>query len=321
MTLCLFSLAIWPLASCSSLFGGADVASRTASRRFDFDFVVTIPESLNTELGPVRIWVPVPVSDGVQTIDVLQAPADVRWSEPDQHGNRTSYLVWQPGTERELHWVYRVERRPSAGGFEQGDRHLSAEQIALLYLDRDDLVPVRGPVAEVALEVADQVERDELPRALYDRILEELHFDAEGYAGHGAAEFALAEGYGDSTDYTAYWVATLRAQNFPARFQIGYPLPFEHGTGQIMKFHAWGHFYQPDWGWLPADLLNGDVQADSADYYFGHLGSNQVGLSCGRDLILSPPQEGARLNYFVAAYAEQAGREVPVTTQVAYRDL
>jgi transglutaminase superfamily protein len=320
-TLCLLSLAIWPLAGCSTLLSSEQSASRMASRRFEFDFVVTIPENLNTELGPVRIWVPVPVSDGAQTIDILRAPVDTTWSGVDEHGNRIAYLVWQVGGPRELHWTYRVERRQSSGGIETGDRFLTAEQVALLYLDSDNLVPVRGPVVEVADEVLEEVGRDQLPRAMYDRILQDLHYGSDGYAGHGATEFGLSEGYGDSTDYTAYWISALRSQDFAARFQIGYALPFERGAGQIKQYHAWGHYYDSAQGWVPVDLLNGDLDPDSADYFFGHLGSNQIGMSCGRDLVLSPPQESSKLNYFVAAYAEQAGREISVLTQVAYRDL
>ena len=44
------------------------------------------------------------------------------------------------------------------------------------------------------------------------------------------------------------------------------------------------------------------------DYFFGSLDSNRVQFSLGRDLTLSPRQDGPPLNYFVYPYVEVDGR-------------
>ena len=44
--------------------------------------------------------------------------------------------------------------------------------------------------------------------------------------------------------------------------------------------------------------------------YFGMLPSDRIEFTAGRDLVLEPPQEGGKVNYFIYPYAEVDG--VPV---------
>ncbi len=45
------------------------------------------------------------------------------------------------------------------------------------------------------------------------------------------------------------------------------------------------------------------------DYFFGAHDANRLQFSTGRDLLLSPPQAGEPLNYFVYPYVEVDGRK------------
>jgi hypothetical protein len=47
---------------------------------------------------------------------------------------------------------------------------------------------------------------------------------------------------------------------------------------------------------------------EKADYFFGSVDANRVQFSTGRDITLSPKQDGAPLNYFVYPYVEVDGK-------------
>ena len=45
-----------------------------------------------------------------------------------------------------------------------------------------------------------------------------------------------------------------------------------------------------------------------SDYFFGSVDANRVQFSTGRDITLSPQQDGPPLNYFVYPYVEIDGK-------------
>lgn len=307
-------------ASCGGLFVSDEYRSLNTKRRFTLDYEVTLPPAVNEQLGAVRVWVPVPVSDGVQTIDILEAPEGARWSAPDVHGNRFCSVLWQGG-ERTLQWKYRVERREDIGNSNGADRRLEQKEVFLHYLDPDMMVPARGPAAEVAFELGEEFERKDLPAAIYRTVVDSMEYREDRDTGYGSSDFAAVEGYGVAIDYASYFIGALRYHQIAARAQLGFLLPSERGAGELTTPHAWAHWYRPEDGWFPVDAAAADLDPNLDSFYFGELGSNRVSFSCGRDLVLDPPQEGAPLNYFVVAYAEQDGREVRVDTVLRYFDL
>jgi transglutaminase-like putative cysteine protease len=312
--------AVFSLVACTSLFSSDEYDSLSSERRFLFDYKVEIPAQVNPQLGVVRIWVPVPVSDGVQTVDVLASPDGARWSAPDEHGNRYCSVDWSGG-ERTLRWSYRIARIADDGDSNGADRDIDQAEAFMLYLDPDVMVPSRGPASEVAFEIAEKVERIDFPTALYRHIVDHTEYSTDSDVGYGSSDYAAAEGRGDATDYASFFVGGMRYKQFAARFQIGFLLPFEHGTGELEVPHAWAHWHRPGHGWIPVDPAAADLDPDRDEYYYGQIGSNRVSLSCGRDLVLDPPQIGSKLNFFVTAYAEQDGREVRLLTKAGYTDL
>jgi len=309
------------LPSCTSIYGSSEYNQLTNNRRFELEYEVVVPPSVSGNLGPVRIWVPVPITDRLQEVDVLESPEGVLWSSSDEHGNRSCSLVWQEGMPRSFTWRYRIERREDLLGFDAGEREMTESEVFQLYLDSDKLVPLRGPAAEVAFDLAQQMPRADLPAAIYQQILNDLEFSQEDGAGYGSSDFAVAEGRGDSADYTSYFISAMRSRQYAARFQIGFLLPLERGRGDLRETHAWGHWYRPGLGWSPVDLAEAERLPHRAEYFFGHASTNRVSMSYGRDLDLDPQQEAGQLNYFVTAYAEQDAREVELNTSVRYADL
>src|SRR5688572_22269116 len=61
------------------------------------------------------------------------------------------------------------------------------------------------------------------------------------------------------------------------------------------------------------DILHVEAVANGAgrEYYFGNLTENRVTFSVGRDLVLTPPQAGRRLNFFVMPFVEVGGQPFP----------
>ena len=172
-----------------------------------------------------------------------------------------------------------------------------------------------------AFEIAENVERSDFPTALYRHIVDQMEYSTDSDVGYGSSDYSAAEGRGDATDYASFFVGGMRYQQFAARFQVGFLLPFEHGSGELEVPHAWAHWYRPEHGWIPVDPGAADLDPDRDEYYFGQVGSNRISMSCGRDLALDPIQIGSKLNFFVTAYAEQDGREVRLKTKAGYTDL
>jgi hypothetical protein len=55
------------------------------------------------------------------------------------------------------------------------------------------------------------------------------------------------------------------------------------------------------------------------DYFFGSVDANRVQLSTGRDIALSPKQDGPALNYFVYPYVEVDGK--PYDKQFSFEEV
>jgi transglutaminase-like putative cysteine protease len=199
---------------------------------------------------------------------------------------------------------------------------IGEDRVKANYLDADLGVPIHGAAEDIAHELAVSSNLKGIPRAIYDRVLADMYFDANGPGpGHGSTDWAISQGFGDSTDYQAFFISICRASHIPARFQVGYSLPLQKGSGFVSGLHSWAHFYRQGSGWFPLDLAAADLDPGRADYYFGHLSTNRVTLSCGRDILLDPVQAGSPLSFFSHPYAEQGGLDVSLDLDIRFQDL
>ncbi|NQU50509.1 MAG: transglutaminase domain-containing protein [Planctomycetes bacterium] len=322
LVLCGLLLFWLGLPSCGLILGSDEHVAMSSARTFEFSFEVTVPAEVSENPEPIRLWVPVPISDHAQIVELLNAPEGVSWSTPDVHGNRFGYLQWELGMPATMTWTWRVHRMQDLGSPDKGDRFSAEEIVMQNYLDSDLGVPVRGAAAEIAREVAASVEPIDFSRALYDRVLADMRFDTSGSGpGHGSTDWAVSEGYGDSTDYQAFYISASRSNMIAARFQVGYLLPLERGRGDITDVHSWNHIYQQGTGWFPMDLALADQDPIRTDYFYGHLTTNRIGISCGRDIQLDPIQSGGGLSFVQKPYAEQGGLDVPVLVRTHFQDL
>ena len=88
-------------------------------------------------------------------------------------------------------------------------------------------------------------------------------------------------------------------------------LPEKRGSGEIAGYHCWAKFKPQGKGWVPVDISEANKNPKLKDYYFGNLTENRLTFSTGRDLSLTPKQDGPPLNFFVYPYVEVGGKPYP----------
>jgi transglutaminase-like putative cysteine protease len=288
----------------------------TRTFHFTYDFTV---KDIPSEAKRVRVWIPVPQTDQHQTVRVLgvKAPVKTRLTQEPEYGNRMMYAEIQnfaPG-KAEFTLEYKITRREySRGDYAQLKRMdhkpslVSASMIRLIA--PDSLIPTDGKIKELAVEVTgSQSGTVAKAKAAYDHLFTTMRYDKTGSGwGRGDALWACDAKRGNCTDFHSPFIGMLRADGIPARFDIGFPLPENKDKGEIAGYHCWAEFYASKTGWVPVDISEAWKAKQKQDYFFGSVDANRVQLSTGRDVVLSPRQDGPALNYFVYPYVEVDGK-------------
>jgi len=222
---------------------------------------------------------------------------------------------------RDLVMRFVVERRPSTGtpaNATVADAYLRP----VLYQMPDKLIPLSGVIRELAeREGRGSETRAAKVRAFYEYVYRTMSYDKSGTGwGRGDAVWACENKRGNCTDFHSLFIGMLRSQGIPARFVIGFPIP-DADEGAIPGYHCWAEFHDEKRGWLPVDASEAKKKG-MADAYFGAIPNDRIEFTAGRDVVLSPPQRGEPLNYFVYPYAEAQGRPVePPRAEVHLRRM
>jgi Transglutaminase-like superfamily len=167
----------------------------------------------------------------------------------------------------------------------------------------------------------------------------------------GSTTYCLTFRTGNCTDFESLWTSLARAKGIPSRIVYGsFFKPDLNGNDLDQSYHCWATFYAPGLGWVPhdvsvADMYVGEIVATpdnevlmrrttadgmfgadpaKVEYYFGNLDERRMVWSIGRDLILSPKQEGEPVNAMAKAYVEIDGKMHPEGTgwvrKLTYRE-
>ena len=295
----------------------------TKSRAFNMRYRAILPIEKGT--GVVDLWLPIPYNSGDQRITNLKvlSPFPYQLNTEPEYGNQMVHVrvVDPQGT------VLSVELR-----FDVWRRAINLESIvnddgfgnpSERYVKPDVLVPVGGRFDRIArLAAKGRTEPISRGRGLYEFVLRDMSYDksVDGY-GRGDANRACDIKKGNCTDFHSYFISLARSLAIPARFEMGFPLPFSRGEGKLKGYHCWAWFFVSGRGWVPVDISEADKNPELAKFYFGGLDESRVGLVIGRDIKLEPPQQGSRLNYFIYPYGEVDGKVVPVEWEARYTDL
>ncbi len=283
--------------------------------RFTYNFAVKdIPPSAKQ----VRVWIPVPQTDQHQTVRLVsvKAPAKTQTTQEPEYGNRIMYAeIQNPSGKEEFSVEYEVTRREySRGDYAQLERKDLKPTIVSASMNRlvapDNLIPTDGKIKTLALDVTgSRTGTIAKAKAAYDYLFTNMRYDKTGSGwGRGDALWACDAKRGNCTDFHSPFIGMLRADGIPARFNIGFPLPENKENGDIPGYHCWAEFYAAKTGWIPVDISEAWKAKEKQDYFFGSVDANRVQFSTGRDITLSPRQDGPALNYFVYPYVEVDGK-------------
>jgi transglutaminase-like putative cysteine protease len=285
--------------------GGEHVVQR--SRTFTLTYQATVRD-IPKGAKAIDLWLPWPQTDSNQTIHrvTVDAPHPMAIGRETRFGNQCLHVSAHPEdgflTVSLTIDATRTENSGSSEPLRDEDR--------ALYLAPEPLVPLSGPVKELALEATRGLtaEKDKA-RAIYDKVTGMMRYDKSGTGwGRGDAIFACDAKRGNCTDFHALIIGMARSVGIPARFAIGLPLPENHQAGEISGYHCWAELYCMGRGWVPVDSSEAAKSPGKRDYFFGHHDENRLEFSRGRHLILEPAQHGAPVNFFVYPYAEVDGK-------------
>lgn len=296
------------------------------SRSFRFTYSFTVKDIPAGTKG-VRVWVPVPQTDQHQTVRVIavKAPAKHQMTHDPEYANQMMYVEIQNPTQDKAEFTieYEITRREYARGdyaqLERKDKELQRDKdhkptVVPASMTRliapDTLIPTDGKIKALAVDVTgSQTGTIAKAKAAYDYFFTNMRYDKTGSGwGRGDALWACDSKHGNCTDFHSPFIGVLRSDGIPARFDIGFPLPENKDKGEIAGYHCWAEFYAEKIGWVPVDISEAWKAKEKENYFFGSVDANRVQFSTGRDITLSPKQEGAALNYFVYPYVELDGK-------------
>jgi transglutaminase-like putative cysteine protease len=302
------------------------------ARKFRFSYSFTVKDiPSGTKL--VRVWVPVAHTDEHQTVKLLavHAPVQTQMTEESEYGNHILYAeIHNPApSTAEFTLDYEVTRREfSRGDYAQLERKDTKPGVVLAsmqrYVEPDKLIPTDGTIKALADKVTgSQTGTIAKAKAAYDYLFTTMRYDKTGTGwGRGDAVWACDAKHGNCTDFHSPFIGMLRADDIPARFDIGFPLPENKDKGDIPGYHCWAEFFARNTGWVPVDISEAWKAKEKEDYFFGSIDANRVQFSTGRDITLSPKQDGPPLNYFVYPYVEVDGKTYDgVTKQFSFTEI
>lgn len=318
-------------AICLVLFTGAwaQQAVTPGERHFRFRYTFTVR---NTDPGKrLRVWLPLAHSDAYQTVRMISTATDipVKKTRESEYGNEMLYgeVAKADKAEYKFSVVYEVVRKERIklrdGHFVEMTKASVPEVRLARYLQPDRLVPITGLPAELGAQETQGHSGDlDRAKAIYDYVMRTMKYDKTGTGwGRGDVAWACDAKRGNCTDFHSLFIAMARSQGIPARFEIGFPLPATKHEGDIAGYHCWAEFYLKGQGWVPVDISEGWKDSSKREYFFGAHDANRVQFTMGRDIRLSPAQDGAPLNYFVYPYVEMGGKEYSnVATAFSFED-
>ncbi|HSS75284.1 MAG TPA: transglutaminase domain-containing protein [Thermoanaerobaculia bacterium] len=319
---------------CLALLGASAAlatASADAPRTRDFDFTYTAHVAeLPAEAHRVDVWLPYPTSDANQevTVTAVSAPFKHEVVKESKYGNSILHLsvtdpkVHEFDVEMKVH-VRRQEYSHNAFASLKADAKGGRPASVAMWLKPDRLVPLDDSVRDLAREVTKDKQGDlAKARAIYDYVVNTMAYDKTGTGwGNGDIHWACDSKRGNCTDFHALFIGLNRAVGIPAKFAIGFPLPPEHGGGEIPGYHCWAEFYLDGYGWVPVDASEARKHPEKRDYFFGAHDENRVQFTLGRDIVLKPKQAGDPLNYFIYPYVEVDGQQYSkVSKAFHYKD-
>jgi uncharacterized protein (TIGR03000 family) len=286
----------------------------TAGRTFEFTYETTVTGLKPGEPG--SIWLPVAITSADQKVEIvskkLPEAVKIGMGRESRYGNEIMFVEAKADAEGKIpiKVVYKVTRFEVKG--EHPGKVLENPDLLDRYLKPDVKVPITGKPLELIKDKELPKDPFAAARIFYDTVNGHMRYSKEGKGwGEGDSVWACESKYGNCTDFHSVFISLARGHKIPAKFEMGFSIPEQHGEGKVGGYHCWAKFLVEGKGWIPVDISEANKDPKLKDYYFGNLTSNRVGFTVGRDIDLLPKQAGPPLNYFVYPYVEVEGKAYP----------
>jgi transglutaminase-like putative cysteine protease len=268
--------------------------------RFEFTYRATLPDINETS----RLWIPLPVSDEYQSVELkyFKSPVSYEILEDNEYGNKMYFMELNPDNRGEIIEICYLINRREKGVYE--DKFSDPKK----YLRPNRMVPSSNEFSQIAKNVVEgKLGNLAKARALYDHTIDRMKYIKYGEGwGKGDAVYACDVKSGNCTDFHSYFIALARSVDIPARFAIGASIPSSRNDGGIDGYHCWAEFYT-DGNWWPIDISEGDKCSALSTYYFGHNPANRIEFSHGRDLVVEPGPVSGPINFLAYPVLEIGG--------------
>ncbi|NND39779.1 MAG: transglutaminase domain-containing protein [Pseudomonadales bacterium] len=283
---------------------------------------------IETNSGPVHVFIPLPVKNEQQNVleEKISASIPGEVEVEDAYGNRYwhGYLEAANQLPIRISVDVTVERAGAELAEPVASTALGLQERNAFkqYLKPNNLVLVGAPILDpIRAEIHQRVNSDDparIARGIYDWVVENVEYKKVGNGwGNGDTYWACTERYGNCTDFHALFISLARSEGIPARFEIGFPLPDDRPAGQVGGYHCWVQFYLPETGWFPIDASEAFKHPELKEYFYGAHPTNRIHFSTGRDLTLGEAQQAQPLNYFIYPHVEVGGK--PYTGTISKR--
>ncbi len=258
--------------------------------------VVSIKPQPNAKV--LEVWIPVPYENEWQKIrDItVKSPLPFTLQKENEYGNMFVYIRKESGLNEPVKVTVEavIERK-------QVTPQKYRNFVPLRYYLSDNLVPVKEFKRMADAIVKGKNRQTEKLRAIYDYVVSHMKYDKSGRGwGRGDAIWACDAKRGNCTDFHSLLIALSRAAGIPALFEIGIPV---NGNGKVKGYHCWVLAF-PEGYVYGIDASEAAKHPEKREYFFGHLCDRRIGITRGRDILLTPPQHGSRLNFIYKAYEE-----------------
>jgi transglutaminase-like putative cysteine protease len=303
----------------------ADARTETRSASYQINHTLSVTE-IPGGAKKARVWFWLPDEDSSQKLldlSISHTPSGYQITRDATNGHRYLYAeVINPESSLSIATEFTLRRTAvsvaldptKAGALTEIHRTEFAE-----YLRRD--VPnmeVTSDITALAEKICGQEQNVvRQARLLFDWVVDNNnHYSKPGApksSGKGSVEYCLANKGGACTDLHSLFIAMARSRGIPTRLHFGSMLKVANeGKEMDPGYRCWVEYFVPNYGWVPMDIAAANTNPAQRDFYFSGIDERRVHFIEGRDLDLSPRQDGPKLNLMIIAYVEVDGK--PLTT-------
>ncbi len=305
---------------------------------------IVVPEGAKR----ICAWIAMPQDEAGQVITNFQVecafPHEIT---TDSYGNREIHVDVTDPKAKEFTVVetFGVSREEVLIAARPGTSRPLAETARAeyaTYLEPNANVTIDDRIRALAKEIAGaETDPVVVSRRIYDWELNNVDYWVKDPKNRkasptGNTEYCLTNRTGNCGDFHALYMSLSRANGIPTRMVYGSLFkPELNGKDEDGSYHCWVEFYADGLGWVPIDVALADLyyepivinpdnekpvrmttafsrydgpDAKMVDYYFGNLEERRVVWNRGRDLTLSPKQDGGPINAMPKAYIEIDGK-------------